>query len=161
MGVLFMACCGALVFTRKVGGAAHGHAAPDAAPEGPPTSVYRTPARIVVAGRAVRDVVRDLWVMLKTKGGLLSAILCVLPVGTGAAQVVLTQAKVAEYWGANESHVEWVQGLLSSIVISAGCFGGGWLCKKMHPRTAYATIGIVLAVIATAMAICPASVPMY
>src|SRR6185436_3945172 len=100
---------------------------------------------------AVRGVVHDLWTMLRTKGGLQSALLCVLPVGTGAAQGVLTQDAVAKYWGAGSDQVALTQGLLSGVVTAAGCFIGGSLCRKFHPRVAYAGIGLILAVVAVAM----------
>lgn len=139
LGVLFLACCLAL------------YAVPSFAPhraEGGPL-------------RAVREVVRDLWLMLKTKGGLLSAILCLMPVSTGAAQGILVQSKVAEFWGATDWHVALVQGLLAGAITSAGCFVGGYLCNRMAPRTAYALIGVALALIASGMAISPATVKMY
>lgn len=110
---------------------------------------------------AVKGVFGDVRKMLRTKGGLLSAVLCVLPVGTGAAQGVLAQAKVAALWGAGEREVELLQGLASGFVTAIGCFAGGWLCQRIVPRTAYALIGVALAVIATAMAISPATVTMY
>ncbi len=138
LGLLFMATC--LVLLRLPDVAAHeGHG----------------------IGEAVKGVVRDLRDMLKTKGGLLAAILCGLPVGTGAAQVVLTQANVAAYWGATSDEIALVQGLFAGFVTAAGCFAGGWLCQRFHPRTAYAGIGIGLALIASAMALSPATVTTY
>ena len=139
MGVLFMLCCFALYFTPK-------H-----------DSLHENMTSL----EAVKGVVRDLGKMLRTKGGLLSAILCVLPVGTGAAQVVLTQADVAAFWGAGAKEIEWLQGLTVGAVTAIGCFAGGWLCQRMAPRTAYAVVGIALALIASGMAICPATVLMY
>ncbi|HSQ65963.1 MAG TPA: MFS transporter [Polyangiaceae bacterium] len=139
MGALFILCCTALLATPE----ARAHAAPDG------------------ALAATKSVVRDLWEMIRTKGGLLAAILCVLPVGTGAASGVLTQAKVAAAWHAGEDEVALVQGLLAGLVTTVGCFAGGWLCHRMRPRTAYATIGLVLAVIAAGMAGSPRTVTMY
>jgi hypothetical protein len=109
----------------------------------------------------VTRVVRALWAMLRTRGGLLSAVLCVLPVGTGAAQVVLTQSRVAAVWGAGVEQVALVQGLLSGVVTTVGCFVGGALCQRLHPRTAYASIGLALAAVAVAMGVAPATVAMY
>jgi len=139
MGLLFMLCCLALVWTPRVE-STHAHEKPLA---------------------AVKSVIRDLKLMLKTKGGLLAGILCILPIGTGAAQAVLTQAEVAAYWGAGQREVQLLQGLFAGAVTAAGCFAGGWLCNRVRPRLAYPIIGLVLAAIATGMAISPATVMMY
>ena len=139
MGALFIVCCLALIFTPKT------------------EASHKRDGAFV----AVKGVVRDLKLMLKTKGGLLAAILCILPVGTGAAQPVLTQAEVAAFWGAGQRHVEILQGLLAGTITAAGCFAGGWLCNRFRPRFAYPCIGLGLAAIATAMALSPATVTMY
>jgi PAT family beta-lactamase induction signal transducer AmpG len=139
MGGLFMLCCLALRFTPTL--VAH------AKPGG--------------AFAAMRQVARDLWAMLKTRGGLLSAILCVLPVGTGAAQGTLTQAKVAVFWGAGADQVALMQGLFAGLITAVGCFAGGYLCERVRPRTAYAGIGLGLAAVAVLMGVCPSTVSMY
>ena len=139
MGVLFMLCCFALRFTPKHE-SLHVH---------------------MTSLEAVKGVVRDLGKMLRTKGGLLAAILCVLPVGTGAAQTVLTQAEVAAGWGAGAKEVELLQGLTVGVVTTIGCFAGGWLCHRILPRNAYVLIGLGLALVATGMALSPATVAMY
>jgi PAT family beta-lactamase induction signal transducer AmpG len=139
MSALFMLCILALRFTPDV--AAH------AKPGG---SLAK-----------IKQVLRDLGAMLKTKGGRLSAILCVLPIATGAAQGTLTQAKVAAFWGAGAGQVALTQGLLSGLVTAVGCFGGGYLCQRIHPRTAYVGIALALAAIAVFMAVSPSTVSMY
>ena len=139
MGACFLACCAALPFVpnvqahRAVGGAVG----------------------------AVKSVAGDLWKMVKTRGGLLSAFLCVLPIGTGAAAGTLTQAEVAAHWGAGATEVALLQGVLAGVITAAGCFVGGWLCDRFHPRTAYAGIGVALAATAVGMAVSPATVAMY
>jgi len=138
LAVLFESCCLALVLVPDV--AAHPTDGPMA---------------------AVRTVASDLWTMLKTQPGYLSALLCILPIGTGAAQGVLAQAEVASYWGAGADEVALVQGLLALPVVTAGCFVGGWLCNHFHPRLVYAGIGVGLALIAVAMGMSPATVTMY
>ncbi len=123
MGSLFLACCTALMWvpdlvrTRHDGGAV----------------------------AAVRQVFRDILALGKVRGGLLAALIVFLPLGTGAGQGTLVQATVAEVWGAGATQVELVQGLLAGGVTVIGCFVGGWLCDRLHPRTAYATIGLLLA----------------
>ena len=139
MGALFMLCCLALRFT------------PDVA------------AQAKLAGKlaAVKRVTRDLRAMLKTKSGLLAAVLCVLPVGTGAAQGTLTQAKVAAFWGAGANQVALMQGLFAGLITAGGCFAGGYLCQRLHPRVAYSGIGLALAAVAVLMGVCPSTVSMY
>jgi PAT family beta-lactamase induction signal transducer AmpG len=110
---------------------------------------------------AVKKVSKDFWHSLKAPAGMLTAILCFLPISTGAAQGTLSQSAVAAFWQAGASEVELVQGLLSGLVTVFGCFLGGWICNKINSRTAYAFFGIFLALIATGMAISPATVNMY
>ena len=123
MGGLFMSCCSALAFV------------PDVVPH----------RHIDGAIGAVRGVFSDILRLGKARGGLLAAVLCFLPLGTGAAQGVLAQSSVAAIWGAGATHVALVQGLLAGVFTAAGCFVGGWLCTRLHPRTAYALIGLLLA----------------
>ncbi len=112
-------------------------------------------------GTAMQQVFSDIKGMMKTQGGLLSAIICFLPIGTGAAQGVLTQAAVAGSWGAGETEVAFVQGFTAGIVNMIGCFIGGWLCIRFTPRAVYAAVGLGLAVIATGMALVPAVTESY
>jgi PAT family beta-lactamase induction signal transducer AmpG len=142
VGALFMLCCIGLRHTPEV-------------------AAHTRPGGWFAAVRAVRQVARDLWAMLKTRGGLLSAILCVLPTGTGAAQGTLTQGKVAAFWGAGADQVALIQGLFAGLVTAVGCFAGGDLCQRCRPRTAYAGVGLGLAAVAAAMGVCPATVTMY
>jgi hypothetical protein len=142
MGALMLACCGALAFVN----------------ERP-----ATPHRVGEVGllAAVRGVARDLVQTLRSTGGMLAALLLVLPIGTGAGSGVLTQAAVAAHWGAGAREVGLLQGTLAGLITAAGCFAGGALCKRVHPRSAYAAIGVALAGIASAMALAPATVTTY
>ncbi len=139
MAATFMACCGALLWV------------PDVQSHRPVGGVWG----------ATTAVVGDLWAMLKTRAGLLSALLCVLPIGTGAAQGVLAQKEIAGYWGAGATEVGLVQGLFGGVVVTAGCFAGGWLCDRFHPRNVYTAVGLALAIVAIAMGLSPATVTMY
>ena len=142
MGAMMMACCAALLFVPAGSAAAHR-------------------ADRIGALAAVRGVARDLVQTLRSPGGTLAALLLVLPIGTGAASGVLTQAAVAAHWGAGAREVGLLQGALAGLVMAAGCFAGGAACRRLHPRTAYAVIGLVLAAIASAMALAPATVVTY
>jgi MFS family permease len=139
MGLLFMACCFALLPVPHIS-ARVSHSS---------------------SAEAVKSVVINLCGIVKTREGFLTALLCMLPVATGAAQGVLTQSAVAAHWGAGAGQVELVQGLLAGVITALGCFLGGWFCDRMRPRMAYAAFGIALAAIAVAMAYSPATILMY
>jgi MFS-type transporter involved in bile tolerance (Atg22 family) len=139
LGGLFMACCAALLAVPSAEKHVH-------------TGGVAT---------AIRGVFGDIREMVRTQGGVLSALLCALPVGTGAAAGVLTQAEVAAHWGAGDTDVALLQGVFAGVVTAVGCFAGGWLCDRLRPRTAYALIGLALALVAVLMAVSPATVGMY
>jgi len=113
------------------------------------------------AGEAVAHVLRDVRGLVTNRASLLSATLCFVPLGTGAAQGVLTQAAVAERWGAGEREVALVQGVAAGIINGVGCFIGGWLCQRHAPRTVYAAMGLLLALAALAMGLGPATRETY
>ncbi|MBN8537075.1 MAG: MFS transporter [Deltaproteobacteria bacterium] len=139
MGLLFILCCVALLPLPNV----NAHVS------------HQRPAE------AVKTVVIGFWEMIKDRVGVLTATMCILPIATGAASGVLTQATVAGYWGAGAEQVGLVQGLLSGLITAVGCFLGGWVCNRMSAHKAYGIFGIALAFIAAAMAVSPATVSMY
>jgi MFS transporter, PAT family, beta-lactamase induction signal transducer AmpG len=110
---------------------------------------------------AVRAVVQDLKLMLKTQGGLSAAVLCFLPVGTGALQAVLSQEKVAAVWGAGVNDVALLQGFGSGLITAVGCFVGGAVCTRLHPRVAYSLFGAIMATVAMLMIVLPKTQLMY
>lgn len=111
---------------------------------------------------AVKHVIGDMWQMVKTPQGILCSILCFVPVGTGAAQGVLTQAEVAANWGAHEHEVELIQGFLTGGVSMVGCLVGGYACTKLFDaRKGYAVFGALMALTTVAMAYSPKSPTMY
>ena len=132
MAALFVACCFFLRYTPVVPASHKGKS----------------------VGRAVGGVVKDLGRMVKSRGGLLAAILCFLPIGTGAAAGVLTQDAVAGFWNATDE-VAWVQGVLAGAVTAVGCFVGGYACERARPQRVYAAFGIFLAIVAVGMAVAP------
>lgn len=139
MGAIFLACCAALLRLPEV----------------------KAHASHLPPFEAVKNVAAGMWAMAKTRSGFLTALLCILPIATGAAQGTLTQAAVAARWGAGAEHVELVQGLLAGLITAFGCFLGGWICHRVNPRSAYIFFGLALAGVATAMAFSPATVSMY
>ena len=123
------------------------------------TALHSTTGQSVT--QAVANVARELRTTLRQGGGMLAALLLMMPVGTGAASGVLTQAAVAAHWGAGSDAVARTQGLLSGIVTAVGCFAGGWLCHRAHPRTIYAVVGLMLGAVDLAMVVAPATVTTF
>jgi MFS transporter, PAT family, beta-lactamase induction signal transducer AmpG len=110
---------------------------------------------------AIRNVGVDLWQVARSRDGVLSAILCFVPVGTGAAAGVLTQAEVAAHWGAGVHAVEMVQGFLTGIISMIGCLVGGYGCRLLGARRAYAVFGGLMAAVTVGMAVAPATPLVY
>jgi MFS family permease len=111
---------------------------------------------------AVQHVAVDLWQVIKSRNGVLCAVLCFVPVGTGAAQGVLAQAEVAALWGAGDKEVELVQGFLTGIISMVGCLAGGAICERLwNGRVAYAVFGALMAVTTAVTAILPRTVAVF
>ncbi len=111
---------------------------------------------------AVKHVTIDMWQTVRTPQGILCAILCFIPVGTGAAAGVLTQAEVALHWGAHQHEVELVQGFLTGGVSMVGCLVGGYACTELFDaRKGYAVFGGLMALTTMAMAYSPATPTAY
>ncbi len=104
---------------------------------------------------AVKTVALDLWGVMRSASGRTAAVLCFLPIGTGAAAGVLAQAEVAAYWGAGESEVGMVNGVFSGLVAAIGCIAGGQLCARWPSIRVYAGVGALMACVTGAMALSP------
>lgn len=110
---------------------------------------------------AIRSVLVELWQVAKSRGGILCTVLCILPIGTGAASGVLAQAAVAAKWGVGENTVSLVNGVLNGLVSALGCLVGGEICARFSSRRVYAAVGMLMAAVAAAMAVCPFVPSMY
>ena len=106
-------------------------------------------------GDAVKGAVLDLKGLIASRNGALAALLCFLPIGTGAATGVMGQAAIAAKWGADETHVAQVNGVASGLVMAFGCLVGGELCRLFAPRSVYAAMGALMALVALALSVAP------
>lgn len=106
---------------------------------------------------AVVDLMKDFWGILRSGNGFLAALICFLPIGTGAATSVLAQAEIAAKWGAGEREVGLVNGVLAGVIMAFGSLVGGEICKRHAPRAVYAAVGALMAGVALAMASVPAT----
>lgn len=159
LGSLFMACC--LVLNVLPDVASHKRLPEPMSSPTPLGTQEASAGNEREALDAMKGVLKDMRDMVRTREGRLAAFLCFLPVGTGAAQSVLAQERVAAHWGAGKEVVASVQGFASGGITMVGCFAGGWLCRRMAPRTAYAAIGVALGAVACGMALSSTTVTMY
>ncbi len=118
-----------------------------------PEALAETRAGSLVS--AMRGVVVELWETIKSRRGILCGVLCILPIGTGAATGVLAQAEVAAAWGVGEDTVALVNGVLNGVISALGCLVGGEICARFNPRVMYAVFGALMAAVAVAMAFTP------
>jgi MFS family permease len=110
-------------------------------------------ARVKTAGQSLIDLLKDIWVTIKEKAAILALFLSFLPLGTGAAGSLF--AAMAKDWHAGVNTVAAITGLIGAAVTMAGCFLGGYLCDIMNRQLAYVLFGIIQAVCALGMALCP------
>jgi MFS family permease len=137
LGLVCLACCAALAFI----------------PEPPPA-----PRAATVIG-SIREVLRDLWAVARSRRGFLALLICFLPIGTGAATNLW--AAISADWNASANTVALVTGALGGIASAAGCLVGGYLCDRMDRKTAYWVFGLAQALCAVAMAMSPRTEAMY
>jgi PAT family beta-lactamase induction signal transducer AmpG len=107
-------------------------------------------ARRSLAANA-RAILADLWELLRSRVGVLAVLICVLPIGSGAAQNLFSP--IAKEWHASADVVAFVTGALSGLISAAGCLIGGWLCDRMDRKTAYSLFGFLLVLSAIGFAV--------
>jgi predicted MFS family arabinose efflux permease len=120
------------------------------------------PARMARAGhygRALLAVLKDLWQVAKTRGGILALLICFLPMGSGAASNLWSA--VADDWSASANTVALATGVFNGIVSALGCIVGGYACDRMDRKTAYLIYGALMAMCTVAMALAPRTESMY
>jgi len=101
----------------------------------------------------LRAIGGDLWELLRSRVGVLALLICLLPIGSGAAQNLWSP--IADEWHASAGVVAFVTGAMSGLISALGCLAGGWLCDRMDRKAAYCLFGFVLAATAVGMALCP------
>jgi len=101
----------------------------------------------------------DLWDLLRSRVGVLALLICLLPIGSGAAQNLWSP--IAEEWHASANVVAFVTGAMSGLISALGCLAGGWLCDRMDRKMAYCAFGFLLVLAAAGMALCPRTSNQY
>jgi len=130
-------CCLGLLFVREV----------------------ETDIKVEGAIQTIKNVLADIWHTIKNRLGLLALILCLMPLGTGAAGNLF--AAVATDWKASGDVVAIVTGIVGGLVTALGCLIGGWICDLMNRQRAYLLMGLVQGAICVGMAFFPHTQVMY
>ncbi len=107
----------------------------------------------------LRAIAGDLWELLLSRMGVLALLICLLPIGSGAAQNLWSP--IATEWHASADVVAFVTGAMSGVISALGCLAGGWVCDRLDRKAAYCAFGALLAVAAIGMALCPRSSNQY
>lgn len=108
---------------------------------------------------SIRAIARDLWELLRSRVGALALLICLLPIGSGAAQNLWSP--IATEWHASADVVAFVTGAMSGVISALGCLAGGWLCDRVDRKTAYCGFGFLLVLTAVGMALCPRTSGQY
>jgi len=109
--------------------------------------------------KTIENLLKDVWLTLKARMGILAMALCFIPLGTGAASNLWSAVSGA--WNASAHTVEFVIGVISAIITAVGALLGGWICDRVDRKIAYIIFGLTLAICAVAMAYCPHIEIMY
>ena len=120
-------------------------------PEAP--SIHPEGSFVTRFGKAMLEVLRDLWRMVANRKGIVGVLLVFLPIGSAAGGALFSA--MADHWGASGKLVALTSGVLAGLVAMVGCLVGGWLSDRIGRRTSYITAGVILALIAVAMALTP------
>jgi len=137
LGLLCMACSLALLATRE----------------------HREEAESYLASLA--GLGKDVWSVAVSRMGLFAIFILFLPIGTGAATNLWSNANVAGDWHATADTVALVNGALAGVATMISCLIGGYICDAMDRKAAYALFGVLSAACAAGMALAPRTQMMF
>ena len=109
--------------------------------------------------KTVNNLVKDIWLTIKTKRGVLALLLCIIPLGSGASGYLF--AAISADWGASAGIVAIVTGIVAGVITIAGSLAGGWICDRVNRQQSYVVFGLLQAICCLGLAFCPHTPVMY
>ncbi len=109
--------------------------------------------------KTVGSLVKDIWILIKSRAGFLVLILCFLPIGSGAASNLWSS--ISKDWNASPDAVALAVGVVGGVSSAIGCLIGGWICDLMDRKKAYILFGLLEGVCALLMALSPRTQIMF
>jgi MFS family permease len=102
---------------------------------------------------SLAEVANDVWSLLRSRPGVATLILFLLPVGSGAASSLV--GALASDWRVSADQLAALAGLGSGAASLLGAIAGGYLSDRADRRTSYLLFGFLLAAVALGMAAAP------
>jgi PAT family beta-lactamase induction signal transducer AmpG len=122
--------------------------------EPPPAAIHQHGAI-----HKLKDVLQDIWRVLRAPGGYMALLVVFLPIGTGAASNYWSV--VADEWRASVVLVALINGAAGGIASALGCLAGGYLSDRFNRKNAYVGFGLFQMVCAVSMALGPRTPAAY
>jgi hypothetical protein len=112
----------------------------------------RRPAPLRKLPTALFSVLVDLWTFVRTRHGVLIAVLCVIPFGAGTEAGLM--GAIAHEWAVSPDQLAFL-GALAAVTNIVGAILAGWLATRINPWTVYVVLGWALIGIMLGLAFCP------
>jgi hypothetical protein len=102
--------------------------------------------------RRLRAALLDLWGFIRTREGMLIAVLCVIPFGSGTEAGLI--GAIAREWSVTPDQLS-VFSMLAVVGGIAGAIFSGWLSLRIGPWNTYVTLGWLMIVMMLGFALTP------
>ncbi len=109
--------------------------------------------------KSITNVGKDLWVLIKSRRGLLALVAMCLPIS--AAAMTQLWSAVAQDWHASANWVVLINGMLGGVITMAGCIVGGWVCDRMNRMVAFNLFSLITSALVLMTAFSPRTEAMY
>lgn len=107
----------------------------------------------------LRPLFRDLWSVMRSRGGILTLVFFAAPLNSGAAMNLFSA--IASDYHAPAQVVTWITGFAGGLVMAIGSLAGGFLSDRFNRRHLYVALGFAAALCCVCMLLAPLSPAVY